>query len=558
MNDAASDAVEAMTSTPAARLAELLALAEADAGSDARKSGDYALEAADLAQALGDRAAYARALFLAGRCADYLLDQETALNRYRDALAEYEAIGDQNAQAKTLRAIGFVYDSLGDFPQAIDYELKALALDEATGNATGRASSLRTIGVIYSKSGDAKTGLDYYQQSLALAEQGGDTTEIGKALNNVGINLKNLGRPEEALAAQMRALDMFRASGATMHESAVLNNLGLTQARLGQAEAAEKTLREALALSERSGYRLGVVNAMRSLGRLYTGQRRFGEAGRLLADALDVAEAHRLKPDQAECHQALSEYFEQTGDFASALKHYRRFHQLERDVLNETTSKQLKALQIRHQVAAAQRDAEIHRLRNIELARAYADLEAANSSLREVDAQKTRLLAQLERQTFEDALTGLANRRYLDQRFAEEFERARRHRRPLAVAIADLDHFKRVNDTYSHAVGDDVLRAIAHVFRDQVRHTDLVARFGGEEFVLVLTETDLDAARLVCEKLRAAVEAYQWSALRPGLTVTISIGVSADTDVPSHERMLAAADERLYEAKAAGRNRVIA
>ncbi len=558
MNDALNMASRPPISAPAARLAELLALAEADAGSDARKSGEYALEAADLAQALGDRPAFGRALFLAGRCADYLLDQETALSRYRDALAEYEAIGDALAQAKTLRAIGFVYDSLGDFPQAIDYELKALALDEVTGNTTGRAASLRTIGVIYSKSGDVKTGLDYYEQSLALAEQGGDTTEIGKALNNVGINLKNLGRAEEALAAQMRALEMFRASGATLHESAVLNNLGLTQARLGQAEGAEKTLREALVLSERSGYRLGVVNAMRSLGRLYTGQRRFGEAGRLLVDALDIAEAHRLKPDQAECHQALSEYFEQTGDFASGLKHYRRFHQLERDVLNETTSKQLKALQIRHQVAAAQRDAEIHRLRNIELARAYADLEAANATLQEVDAQKTRLLAQLERQTFEDALTGLANRRYLDQRLAEEFERARRHRRPLAVAIADLDHFKRVNDTYSHAVGDDVLRAIAHILRDQVRHTDLVARFGGEEFVLVLTETDLDAARVVCEKLRAAVEAYPWEKLRPGLAVTISIGVFADIEVTSHERMLAAADERLYEAKAAGRNRVVA
>jgi diguanylate cyclase (GGDEF)-like protein len=544
-------------SAPVARLAELIGLAEADAGSDARKGAEYALEAADLAQALGDRPAYARALFLAGRCADYLLDQETALNRFRDALAEYEAIGDATAQAKTLRAIGFVYDSLGDFPQAIDYELKALALDEATGNMTGRAASLRTIGVIYSKSGDAKTGLDYYEQSLALAEQSGDATEIGKALNNVGINLKNLGRPEEALAAQVRALEMFRASGATMHESAVLNNLGLTQARLGHLEAAEKTLREALLLSERSGYRLGVVNAMRGLGRLYTSQRRFGEAGRLLADALDVAEAHRLKPDQAECHQALAEYFEQTGDFASALKHYRRYHQLERDVLNEATSKQLKALQIRHQVAAAQRDAEIHRLRNIELARAYADLEALNSSLKDADTQKTRLLAQLERQTFEDALTGLANRRFLDQRLAQEFQRARRHRRPLAVAIADLDHFKRVNDTYSHGVGDDVLRAIAHILRDHVRHTDLVARFGGEEFVLVLTETDVEAARVVCEKLRGAVEAYHWEALRPGLAVTISIGICADTEMPSHERMLAAADARLYEAKAAGRNRVV-
>ena len=100
------------------------------------------------------------------------------------------------------------------------------------------------------------------------------------------------------------------------------------------------------------------------------------------------------------------------------------------------------------------------------------------------------LLDQLERQTYEDALTGLANRRRLDQRLADEFALALRHGRPLAVAMADLDHFKSVNDRFSHAVGDAALRATAKILTSQVRHTDLVARFGGEEFVIVLVETD--------------------------------------------------------------------
>jgi diguanylate cyclase (GGDEF)-like protein len=167
------------------------------------------------------------------------------------------------------------------------------------------------------------------------------------------------------------------------------------------------------------------------------------------------------------------------------------------------------------------------------------------------------LLDQLERQTSEDALTGLANRRRLDQRLADEFALALRHGRPLAVAMADLDHFKSVNDRHSHAVGDAALRAAAKLLSANVRHTDLVARFGGEEFVILLVETDATAAMRVCEKLRRAIALQSYCAIHPALSLTMSIGVTADTSVASHDRMLAAADRNLYAAKAAGRDRVV-
>ena len=178
-------------------------------------------------------------------------------------------------------------------------------------------------------------------------------------------------------------------------------------------------------------------------------------------------------------------------------------------------------------------------------------------SLTEANLQKTMLLDKLERQTHEDALTGLANRRRLEQRLADEFALALRHGRPLCVAMADLDLFKTVNDRFSHAVGDAALRTMARILSGNVRHTDLVARFGGEEFVIVFAHTDAAAARGVCEKLRAAVEQHNWSAIHPALSLTISIGLSADTSVPAYERMLALADRNLYSAKAAGRNRVV-
>jgi len=547
----------AAAQAPEVRLPLLLALANGASGVDARRALAYAQEADAIAQAQGDARARADARYLAGRCADLLLDHEMALAAYGDALEAFEAAQDDCAIARTLRAISFVHDTLGDFSRALDYQFRALEIDQRTGDEGSKAATLRTIGLVYSRSGDPATGLEFYQQSLALCRLPQDALERGKTLNNVGINLKNLGRYAEARAALDEAHDQFAELGLPLQQSATLNNLGLVMQRLGDPAGAERTLREALELSEATGYRHGVAHANLALGRLCTAQGRIADARGLLEAALAVCERHRLKPTQYECHEALAELFDATGDPAAALDHYKRFHALEREVQSEAAHDKLRALQIQQQVAAARREADLERERQEALTRANAELEALNVSLTEANLQKTMLLDQLERQTYEDALTGLANRRRLDQRLADEFALALRHERPLAVAIADLDHFKAVNDRFSHAVGDAALRAVARLLSAQVRHTDLVARFGGEEFVIVLVQSDLDAALRVCEKLRAAVANHAWTAIHPGLALTLSIGVCADTTVAAHDRMLAMADRNLYRAKAAGRNRVV-
>jgi diguanylate cyclase (GGDEF)-like protein len=198
-----------------------------------------------------------------------------------------------------------------------------------------------------------------------------------------------------------------------------------------------------------------------------------------------------------------------------------------------------------------------------ELTKAYGELEALNKSLAEANEQKTKLLEQLklqasdlEQQSREDALTGLYNRRYLDFRIENEFTRAKRYSRNLAVIMADIDNFKRVNDTYSHMVGDEVLKVIAHLFRHNLRGVDFVARFGGEEFVLLLPETPSNGAILVCERIRREIEAYNWEAIRPGLKVTMSLGLACDVNVKDHATMLSLADAKLYQAKQNGRNQV--
>lgn len=204
---------------------------------------------------------------------------------------------------------------------------------------------------------------------------------------------------------------------------------------------------------------------------------------------------------------------------------------------------------------ALQRD-ELHTMME-SLRSANREKEELLLRLKQQTSKLERQTTELERQTLEDGLTGLYNRRYLDGRLAFEIKRADRYKRQMAIAMADLDHFKQVNDKYSHMIGDEVLRALAGILRNNCRSIDVIARYGGEEFLLCFPETGPDDARSVCEKIREQVESYDWGSLEKGLRVTISFGIAAappaNYDV---DTLIAAADEKLYQAKSQGRNRV--
>jgi len=164
-----------------------------------------------------------------------------------------------------------------------------------------------------------------------------------------------------------------------------------------------------------------------------------------------------------------------------------------------------------------------------------------------------------ERLAVTDGLTGVFNRRYLDTTLDEELKRAERHGRPLTIAMIDIDHFKRFNDTLGHQAGDRLLRDLTKVMRQSIRAEDRVARYGGEEFVIIFPETPLGDGMLAAEKLRRVTEDRFAAGTRPAYPVTISIGLATfPGDGTTGTELIRQADERLYRAKAEGRNRVVA
>ena len=239
-------------------------------------------------------------------------------------------------------------------------------------------------------------------------------------------------------------------------------------------------------------------------------------------------------------------------------------------------------LSVQHTEAGVYSDADLHLMQQLAEqvaaavadARAFEDLQDYRLRLEERAVERTTELEQanrekeslisalgersrtLERESQEDPLTGIANRRFFSQRLAAEIDVARVVGQPLTLAVADLDHFKVINDQLGHAVGDEVLRRIADLMRRLCRQSDLVARIGGEEFALILPGMSRESSIAFCENLRHTVETHDWRAVHPLLRVTLSIGLYQWSGAGDVAELLQAADTQLYRAKNEGRNRV--
>jgi diguanylate cyclase (GGDEF)-like protein len=175
------------------------------------------------------------------------------------------------------------------------------------------------------------------------------------------------------------------------------------------------------------------------------------------------------------------------------------------------------------------------------------------------DSQQIAMLKYLYDTSVTDALTGVYNREYFDTRLATEIAYARRHAAALSLLMFDVDYFKKINDTYGHPVGDRALVKIVESVRSKLRIEDVFCRYGGEEFVIILRTTDLEAAACAAERIRQAVEQIELIVEGQAVKVTVSVGCASfgETEGASSEQLVAVVDRRLYIAKHAGRNRVV-
>jgi diguanylate cyclase (GGDEF)-like protein len=513
-------------------------------------------EARRLFAELGDERGRASALNWLGNAAWRLADYPAALRLQLEALQVQRAAGDRAGESDSLNFIGNVHYHIGEYARALEHYQQAARIKEEIGDLRGLSQCVNNVGNIHAQLGDYRQALQFHRRALELKRGAADRQGEAISLVNVGSGHEALGEYDRALEFYHAALDRAREVGDRYVEADALRDVGDVHRKLGDPGRALECYRAALEVARGAGARMVEAEVLIGIGRALAGPDDGGRAVEALGEALAVAEEVRSRRLIYEAHHALSEAHEARGELAEALRHFKAFHAAEEAVFSAESERRIQGILATAEIERTQREAELLRGKNEELTE-------ANRALREADEEKARLLAQLREQAEEldrlsrvDALTGLFNRRHVDERLALEWERARRFGRDLTVVLADLDHFKQVNDRFSHAAGDAVLREVGRIFREGTRHVDVVGRYGGEELVLLLVETPPEKAAGCCEKLRAAVEAHDWSAIHPELRVTVSMGLAGNHAVESPEALVAAADAWLYEAKREGRNRV--
>jgi diguanylate cyclase (GGDEF)-like protein len=525
-----------------------------------RTDTPQALSLCEEAFAISDELSYAKgrahALRCQGVCRWLMADYQSALASFLEVLRLFQELDDEDGVGTTYNNIGSVYYRLGDYANALDYFLRSLKLKEKAGDQQNQAKALNNIGGVFEQLGDSRNALDHYFKSLRLKEEINDLPGQAATLSNIGVVFQSMGEFEVALKQLSRSALIFEDIGDRYGLGAALDGLGSIHDRLGHLDRALDYLLRSLAIREEAGDREGEASVLVNLGKLRGKLGESESAFNCLRRALELAEGINARHVCCLAHEALSSAFEQAGEFAMALAHHKRFHEIKEEVFGSRADNRIKGIIIQSELEKSVREAEIYRLKTLELTRAY-------ERLRESDEQKSALLATLrsqasvlERQTLEDGLTGLFNRRHVDIQLKHEFARARRFGRHLTVALGDLDYFKQINDQHSHLVGDEVLKRVARIILGHTRMVDTAGRYGGEELILLLVETPVESAANVCETIRAAIEAHPWHKLHPALKVTISFGLADDPAADTPEQLLRAADAKLYEAKRRGRNRV--
>jgi diguanylate cyclase (GGDEF)-like protein len=494
------------------------------------------------------------------------------LGHIDDALADIELIEElvhaadnPVLAANTIYLRGTIDAEQGDVVTALERFHEARHLIEGT-DATGRLALItNAIGVAHNFVKDYERARRYYRQALELARAAGDETLEIHVLGNLAVAISELDGPAEGLALHREALALAKAQGNTGAIGYQLANICSRLIETSRLDEADQTCGEAASVLEGLGNARLLAATRLNLGDLRSEQGRLGEALTHYEEALRRAEGS-VPTVELEALDRLVGLYERRGNHAAALNHHRRLVSLRERILQEERRELVEELEIRYEVD--RREAEIGLLQ-LEAELQALQLQRRNWLLAALGAVfgllvllalvvwwASRSKARMQRRLAgEDPLTGLINRRAFDRLVRHEQERARRQDSPLTVVVADIDNFKPVNDKHGHQIGDTVLRELAARLQVALRGGDVICRWGGEEFVLLLPDTDLVGARQLVARVRKAIAERPIDTSVGPFSITLTYGVAPVAD--AFDAALQAADRAMYQGKRAGRDQVV-
>jgi diguanylate cyclase (GGDEF)-like protein len=450
---------------------------------------------------------------------------EDAGRQAHQILAWAQRQGSTYLLARAHREVSLFYRLVGDVSSAHAHALQGLSCLPEDADIGIRARHLLTLGIALDENGHSADGDRRFAESLEIAKALGDGELIAQVLNNMAYTA--FERDDEPLARDLAQQMRDTAVEQDFPLSAgQLDTIARVEMMSGDYDRAAATLSLVLEPGSKVAGNEGdaLATCLLTMAEALRLGHRYAEAQETLDAGAAMAEQRNLRLIRAHLREVQAALYADTGRYREAYEEHRVFYA-------EATA-----------LHSAQREARAHALQA-----AYDATEAR------------RVSEELRELAHRDALTGLYNRRYVDEHLPVLLAEAETRRTPISLAIVDLDHFKRINDTLSHNTGDTVLRQIGSLLGEAVTGRSVAARLGGEEFLLILPDVDAREAELRCEELRLRIRGHDWSPVTHGLPVTTSIGVTTAVDGGHHSvsDLLEQADRRLYTAKRGGRDRVV-
>jgi two-component system cell cycle response regulator len=548
----------------------------------------YADSARRFAQRVGDRIGEARAMSNLGSLAQRMGDPKRAVDDFSQSLVLQRAVGNDHEIANSLNNLGFVYSTdLADYARSLGHHLEALSIRERIADRQGIALSLNNIGIVYERLHEYGQALSYFERALRLRRELGNKPRVSSTLSNIGDVYLEKGDYAPALNYHQQALDLRLPSNDRSAIASSHRNIGMVRLAMHDLPGAQRELLEASRISAAVGDRGLAVQVRLSMAAYERARGQPAPAVAYATEALAIADSMSSREMVRQATTELATAQEAQGSLAAALREFKRSKVVSDSIFSAETTRRIASLEQRFSD-----ERRMHTIDSLRRTQAELQLQASQRASQRDGAAGIAILVAVvgfflyrrrverallaESLSVTDALTGLRNRRYVQQTIEMDIAASVRRCRSAAVRGAivddadliflmlDIDHFKAVNDAHGHSVGDQLLVQIGTVLRTTCRDSDVVVRWGGEEFLIVARFTDRNQGAVTAERLRVAIEKHIMLLLNEqAIRVTCSIGYAAfpldpiNPETSSWEDVISMADQAAYAAKRDGRNRCI-
>ncbi|MDI6739882.1 MAG: tetratricopeptide repeat protein [Candidatus Edwardsbacteria bacterium] len=505
----------------------------------------------------------ADALCVIGSVAAQQGEHALALINHLKCLKIRKELNDLKDLAEVYNSIGMDYLAITDTASALEHYLHGLRLQEEIGDELGQANTMLNIGKIYSNTGKLVEALKHLECSLKLFQDNDDIRQ-SYVLNDIARVYYRLGEHQNAIQFYSKSLAISQKADYLQTEAVIWSNLGEIYKDMGQHDKAAEHYLTSIKIAERIGERDNLAEFLLNLGELYIESKPGNEALETLERALSIASETQARGLALRAYQLLAKAHKRREDHRKALLYHEKFTALEREIFSEDSEKKLQNLMVQFEVHRAQHEAEVYRLKNVELARANEELKELNRTLESANQQEKLMQEKLQKQAqaleqmvTEDKQTGLLNRQALDKKLHLELARTNRYKKPFTLAIAEIDGLASIQQKLPTQIIDEVILTVSGLFKENLRMVDLVARQSQAKFILTFPETSSHNALHVCKRIRHQVDDYDWSKLHHDLKITLSIGLSQDITWENYEKEISRTEVLLFKAKHEGGNRIV-